>query len=409
MTVAVLSGLVRPLVEPHLPPGIEARWYTSVEELLALAPEAEIGWFDLDKKEPMIAAVRAAGDLRWLNSIYAGLDFLPLDLLAEREVTITNGAGINALTIAEYVVMLMLVHAKGYRDVVRAQDRREWLLDSPGKIELAGSRALLLGTGAIGGLVKTRLEAFEVEVVPVRRTAAEGALGPDEWRPRLGEFDWIILAVPATPETDAIIGAAELGWARDTRDSVIYPTKGSTQRVNVEVSLPPGSLRYYKASYQHQRYFPLFWDFVLMLNGDVGYGDGYSDKPLPFYKNYFAGGIGSVRGFQTSSLGERDRDAAGNILFNTVGGNRRIVGNAELLFPLPGSQDKTLRLGTFIDAGQVWASGDSLSLGDLRYSAGLSVAWSSPMGPLKFSIAQPLNKEPTDRLQRFQFQLGSTF
>ncbi|WP_057883022.1 D-2-hydroxyacid dehydrogenase [Tsuneonella troitsensis] len=210
MTIAVLSGLVRPLVEPHLPPGIEARWYTSVEELLALAPEAEIGWFDLDKKEPMIAAVRAAGNLRWLNSIYAGLDFLPLDLLAEREVTITNGAGINALTIAEYVVMLMLVHAKGYRDVVRAQDRREWLLDSPGKIELAGSRALLLGTGAIGGLVKTRLEAFEVEVVPVRRTAAEGALGPDEWRPRLGEFDWIILAVPATPETDAMIGSAEL-------------------------------------------------------------------------------------------------------------------------------------------------------------------------------------------------------
>jgi len=200
-----------------------------------------------------------------------------------------------------------------------------------------------------------------------------------------------------------------IGWARDTRDSVIYPTIGSTQRVNVEVSLPPGSLRYYKASYQHQRYFPLFWDFVLMLNGDVGYGDGYSDKPLPFYKNYFAGGIGSVRGFQTSSLGERDRDAAGNILFNTVGGNRRLVGNAELLFPLPGSQDKTLRLGTFIDAGQVWASGDTLSLGDLRYSAGLSVAWSSPMGPLKFSVAQPLNKEPTDRLQRFQFQLGSTF
>jgi outer membrane protein insertion porin family len=200
-----------------------------------------------------------------------------------------------------------------------------------------------------------------------------------------------------------------IGWARDTRDSVIYPTKGSTQRVNVEMSLPPGSLRYYKASYQHQRYFPLFWDFVLMLNGDVGYGDGYNDKPLPFYKNYFAGGIGSVRGFQTSSLGERDRDAAGNILFNTVGGNRRIVGNAELLFPLPGAQDRTLRLGTFIDAGQVWTSGDTLSLGDLRYSAGLSVAWSSPMGPLRFSIAQPLNKEPTDRLQRFQFQLGSTF
>jgi phosphoglycerate dehydrogenase-like enzyme len=216
MTVAVLSGLVRPLVEPHLPSGIEPRWYTSVEEMLALAPEAEIGWFDLDKKEPMIEAVRVAGKLRWLNSIYAGLDFLPLDVLIDRKVTITNGAGINAVTIAEYVVMLMLSHAKGYREVIRAQDRHEWLVDSPGKLELAGTRALLLGLGAIGGLIKTRLEAFDVEVVPVRRSASEGALRPDEWRDRLGEFDWIILAVPATPETDGMIGANELAAMKDS-------------------------------------------------------------------------------------------------------------------------------------------------------------------------------------------------
>ncbi len=216
MTIAVLSGLVRPLVEPHLPAGIEPRWFGSVDEMLSLAPEAEIGWFDLDKKEPMIEAVRAAGKLKWLNSIYAGLDFLPLDLLAERAVKVTNGAGINAITIAEYVVMLMLTHAKGYREVVRAQDRHEWLLDSPGKMELAGSRALLLGLGAIGGLIKTRLEAFDVEVVPVRRSPASGALGPDQWRSQLGEFDWIILAVPATPETDAMIGAAELAAMKDS-------------------------------------------------------------------------------------------------------------------------------------------------------------------------------------------------
>ncbi len=216
MTVAVLSGLVRPLIESRLPPEIEPRWYTSVPELLALAPEAEIGWFDLDKKEPMIEAVRAAGKLKWLNSIYAGLDFLPMDVLVERKVTVTNGAGINALTIAEYVVMLMLVHAKGYREVVRAQDRHEWLADSPGKMELSGSRALLLGMGAIGKLVKTRLEAFDVEVVPVRRTPADGALGPGEWRARLGEFDWVILAVPATAETDAMIGADELAAMKDS-------------------------------------------------------------------------------------------------------------------------------------------------------------------------------------------------
>jgi phosphoglycerate dehydrogenase-like enzyme len=216
MTKAVLSALVRPLVEPHLPPEIEPLFYTSVEQMHALAPQAEIGWFDLDRKEPMIEAVRAATSLKWLNSIYAGLDFLPMDVLIDRRVTITNGAGINALTIAEYVVMLMLVHAKGYREVVRAQDRHEWLADSPGKMELAGTRALLLGMGAIGGLVKTRLDAFGVEVVPVRRSAGEGALGPDAWRARLGEFDWVILAVPATPETDAMIGAAELAAMKDS-------------------------------------------------------------------------------------------------------------------------------------------------------------------------------------------------
>ena len=210
MTVAVLSGLVRQLIETRLPPQIEPRWYTSVEELHALAHEAEIGWFDLDAKEPMAEAVRRAEKLVWLNSIYAGLDFLPLELLQQRGTTITNGAGINAITIAEYVVMGMLTTAKGYREVVRAQDRREWLLDSPGKRELAGSKALLLGYGAIGKLVKARLEAFEVEVAVVRRSGGDGVLGPDEWRARLGEFDWVILAVPATPETDAMIGAAEL-------------------------------------------------------------------------------------------------------------------------------------------------------------------------------------------------------
>lgn len=210
MTVAVLSGLIRPLVEAQLPPEIEPRWYTSIEELHALAPEAEIGWFDLDAKDPMAEAVRRAEKLRWLNSIYAGLDFLPLDLLQQRGVTITNGAGINAITIAEYVVMGMLTMAKGYREVVRAQERHEWLMDSPGKRELAGSKALLLGYGAIGKLIKPRLEAFEVEVSVVRRSGGESVLRPDEWRARLGEFDWVILAVPATPETDAMIGAEEL-------------------------------------------------------------------------------------------------------------------------------------------------------------------------------------------------------
>jgi len=214
MTKAALSAMIRPLVEPRLPEWIEPLWFTSKEQALDFAPQAEIGWFDLNEKEPMIEIVRAATNLKWLNSIYAGLDFMPLDVLRERGVVVTNGVGINAITIAEYVVMLMLSHAKGYRDVVRAQDRHEWLRDSPGKRELSGERVLLLGMGAIGSLIKTRLEAFDMTVVPVRRSGADGALRPGEWRQKLGEFDWVVLAVPSTPETKHMIGALELAAMR---------------------------------------------------------------------------------------------------------------------------------------------------------------------------------------------------
>tara|TARA_B100000378_G_scaffold271196_1_gene261398 strand:+ start:272 stop:1210 length:939 start_codon:yes stop_codon:yes gene_type:complete len=210
LTTAVLSALIRPLVEPRLPDWVEPLWFASKEEAIDLAPRAEIGWFDFNQPGPMCEVVTAATNLKWLNSIYAGLDFLPLDLLDQRGTIVTNGAGINAITIAEYVVMLMLTHAKGYREVVRAADRHEWLQDSPGKRELAGERVLLLGLGAIGLLVKTRLEAFDMEVVPVRRSGADGALKPDEWRGKLGEFDWVVLAVPSTPETHHMIGAEEL-------------------------------------------------------------------------------------------------------------------------------------------------------------------------------------------------------
>jgi len=210
MTILALSGLIRPLLEPRLPNDLDVRWFMTKEEALQVAPEAEIGWFDMNEQDVMAETVRAAINLKWLNSIYAGLDFLPMDVLIERGVTVTNGAGINAVTIAEYVVMGMLNIAKGYRDVVRAQERHEWLLDSPGKRELAGSKALLLGYGAIGKLIQPRLEAFDVDVSIVRRSGGEDTLKPDEWRGRLGEFDWVILAVPATPETEGMIGEDEL-------------------------------------------------------------------------------------------------------------------------------------------------------------------------------------------------------
>jgi outer membrane protein insertion porin family len=192
------------------------------------------------------------------------------------------------------------------------------------------------------------------------------------------------------------------GWARDARDSLIYPTKGTLQKASVEVGLPGGDLEYYKLFYQYQRYFPLTRNLTLMLNGEAGQGDGYGNKPLPFFKNFFAGGVNSVRGFRTYTIGPKDSDT------NPRGGTYKLLGNAELLFPFPGLEnDKAVRLSAFIDSAMV---GDGKIQGeDLRYSTGLSLSWISPLGPLKISIGVPLHKQPLDRTQVFQFTVGGVF
>ena len=197
-------------------------------------------------------------------------------------------------------------------------------------------------------------------------------------------------------------------WISDGKDSYLFPTTGWYQKAALEVAIPGGDLTFYKASYQLQRYFAISRSFTLMLNGEVGYGDSYGDtKALPFYKNFYAGGVNTVRGYKAGSLGPQD------IYGNTIGGNERIVGQTELLWALPG-MEKSVRLGVFFDIGQVWASGGT-SAGvpgvddSLRYSAGLSAAWISPMGPLKVSYGYPINKQDTDKTEAFQFQLGTTF
>ena len=210
MTLATLPNLVRPLIESRLPDWLTPRWFTTKDEAIALAPDAEIGWFDFYDKPQMAEAISQATAMRWLHTLYAGVDGIPLDQLAQQGAVLTNGAGTNAVGIAEYVVMGMLSLAKGYREVVRAQDRHEWLQNPPSKVELAGTKALLLGYGAIGKLIEARLKAFDVEVSVVRRTPGMGTLGPDDWKPRLGEFEWLILAVPGTPETVGMIDAAAI-------------------------------------------------------------------------------------------------------------------------------------------------------------------------------------------------------
>jgi len=200
---------------------------------------------------------------------------------------------------------------------------------------------------------------------------------------------------------------ASAGWARDTRDSLIYPRAGSFQRIYGETAIPPGKLRFTKLNYQYQHWFPIRRDEALMLNAEAGWAKGFGGKPLPFYKNFYAGGIGSVRGFEESSIGPKvgpanDREA--------IGGNRRLVANAEYYFPLPGAgTDRSFRMSVFLDGGYVWGEDDKLNFRDLRYSTGLAFSWSSPIGPLKFSLGHPLNKKSDDELQRFQFQLGTVF
>ncbi len=196
-----------------------------------------------------------------------------------------------------------------------------------------------------------------------------------------------------------------ISFARDTRDSLTWPTKGWLNEIGFEIGTPPGDLKYYRVTYQSQ-YFHTFdrvsW-LTFLLNGETGYANGYGGKPLPFFKNFYAGGVGSVRAFETATLGPRDLN--GDIL----GGNRRLVLNAEALFPMPGYKEKNVRLGFFVDAGDVWGPDEKVKLGDMRIGTGLAVSWDSPVGPLRFSFGAPVKKRPGDKVERFQFQLGKIF
>jgi outer membrane protein insertion porin family len=200
--------------------------------------------------------------------------------------------------------------------------------------------------------------------------------------------------------TDAILGT--IGWTRDTRDSLIYPTKGTLLRASTEVGLPGGSLNYYKAQGQYQRYFPITRDYTLLLNGEIGYGAGYNDtSTLPFFKNFYLGGVNSLRGFRVFTVGPKD------IQGNPRGGSHKLLGNAEFLMPFPGLQgEKSVRMSAFVDSGM---TGEKFAFDELRYSVGFGVLWVSPMGPLKISVAAPFKEQPGDRKQMFQFTFGGAF
>ena len=195
-----------------------------------------------------------------------------------------------------------------------------------------------------------------------------------------------------------------LGFARDTRDSIYFPRNGYLIEAGAEAGLPGGDVKYYRFQSKAQYLRPIWGPIVLNLNAEFGYANGYGGKPLPFFKNFYAGGVDSVRGFEQSSLGPRDTNG------DYIGGNRRIVGNIELLFPMPGVKgDKSVRLSAFVDIGNVFAASEKIRLNNLRSSVGFAVSWFSPVGPLKFSLAKPIKQKADDKVERFQFLLGKVF
>ncbi|WP_431261414.1 outer membrane protein assembly factor BamA [Roseateles chitinivorans] len=194
-----------------------------------------------------------------------------------------------------------------------------------------------------------------------------------------------------------------IGWKKDNRDSVITPTAGAMKRVNLELS-PVGDSRYTIANLQYQEFFPLGRKFSLMVNGEFAYGKGLSGRPYPIFKNFYGGGLGSVRVFEPGTLGPVD------VTGSYTGGNRKFNLNTEFYVPVPGSgNDKSFRLFAFLDAGNVWGQDEKLDFGSVRASAGAGISWLSPMGPLRLSYGSPIRKKPTDRIERFQFQIGTAF
>jgi len=194
---------------------------------------------------------------------------------------------------------------------------------------------------------------------------------------------------------------ATVGWSRDKRDSAIYTRSGTFQKASAEVAVPPGELRFYRAQYEMQWFLPVGRENVLQLTGRVGYADGYGDKPLPFYKNFYLGGVGTVRGYEPASIGPEDENG------DSIGGSRMALASAEFFFPFPGlEKDRSVRLSAFVDAGMV---GETYDFGETRASAGVALSWFSPMGPLKISFGMPLNAKDGDEKQSFQFSIGTMF
>ena len=227
-------------------------------------------------------------------------------------------------------------------------------------------------------------------------TIVPGTLLPTAYQEYADQFGFTSRAVPLT-----------VGWARDRRDSALAPNSGRYQRANAELS-PAGDARYLRATYQYQEFFPLSKQFTAAFNGEAGWGMAVGDRPFPVFKNFYGGGLGSVRGFEQGSLGPQDS------LGTVLGGTRKLNLNAELLTPFPGAgNDRTLRMYAFLDVGNVAGPDRGLAINEnansLRSSVGVGISWISPVGPLRLAFAKPIKKFDGDKIQAVQFQIGTSF
>jgi outer membrane protein insertion porin family len=194
-----------------------------------------------------------------------------------------------------------------------------------------------------------------------------------------------------------------LGWARDGRDSPMVPNEGRYQRVNVDWSVG-GNTKYVRTNLQFQQYIPIGKKYTLAFNAEAGWGVGLAGREYPVFKNFYGGGLGTVRAFDQNSLGPVDWSGA------YIGGARKFNVNAELYLPVPGTgNDRSLRIFTYLDAGNIWGEREKINVDSLRASAGLGLSWVSPIGPLKLSYGVPIRSQPNDRISKFQFQIGTAF
>ena len=254
------------------------------------------------------------------------------------------------------------------------------------------------GAGLRFGVPVTETDTVFMGVNAEQTEIREGTGLPDAYLEYAQKFGATSSALPLT-----------LGWSRDGRDSALVPTRGSLQRVNADVSVG-GDVRYLRASYQFQQYFPLTKKYTLAFNTDLGWGQGLKGQQYPLFKNFYVGGLGSVRGFEQSTLGPTRPTSSTNLAPIYLGGSKKVVFNAEFITPFPGAgNDRTLRLFGFTDIGRAFGENENISLGDLRASAGVGLSWISPMGPLRFSYATPIRQQTGDKIQRLQFQIGTSF